>query len=91
MEREFEVASLDIQDIRVLIVFLDQAADARSYAALERAARDKQLEGELVLVWPDQIGRTRFLAHAERHAFFQVADYDQLRAQINGSLVGSLA
>jgi hypothetical protein len=40
----------------------------------------------VVAVWPDEMGRTRFLAPQEMHAFFRVVGYDQLRAQINTTL-----
>ena len=49
------------------------------------------LDGNIVVVWPDEFGRTRFLAPPEQHAFFQIVDYDQLRAQINGTLRCSLS
>ena len=53
---------------------------------LERSAQLAGLAGQLVAVWPDEIGRTRFLAPREIHAFFRLAGYDQLRAQINTTL-----
>lgn len=86
MEQSFEIAHLNIDDVKVVVVFLERAADAAAYAALERSAVKAGLEGDVVAVWPDEFGRTRFLARAERHAFFQAVGYDQLRAQINGTL-----
>lgn len=86
MHRSFEIASMSIQDVRVVVVFLDRAPDASTHAALRSAAARAGLDGNLAAVWPDEFGRTRFLAPPEQHAFFQVVGYDQLRAQINGSL-----
>jgi hypothetical protein len=86
MDLTLEVAQLNIEDVKVVVVFLDRAADAQVYAALERAASKAGLDGCVVAVWPDEFGRTRFLAQQERHAFFRVVGYDQLRAQINGTL-----
>lgn len=57
------------------IVFVETAADADLVWARDR-----------VSVWADEHGRTRFLAHPMYHAFFQIVDYAQLRAQINGAI-----
>jgi hypothetical protein len=86
MGSELEAAQLDIADVKVLVVFLQRPASAAGYAALEEAARKSGLEGDVVAVWPDEHGRTRFFARPERHAFFQATGYDQLRAQINARL-----
>jgi hypothetical protein len=86
MHRSFEIASLSILDVKVVVVFLDRPADAFTHAALRSAAERAGLDSGIVAVWPDEFGRTRFLAPPEQHAFFQVVGYDQLRAQINGSL-----
>ncbi len=63
-----------------MVVFVDDSApDKRAiYEALSRFAGNN-----LVLVWQDPFGRTRFIAPPEQHPFFQVVGYDQLRAQIN--------
>lgn len=74
MERSFPVARLNIDDMKLAVVFVDQP-----FAA-------KVAGGETAAVWPDQHGRTRFLARQTYHAFLQVVDYDQLRAQINDSI-----
>jgi hypothetical protein len=91
MQPSFEVAQLNIQDVRVVVVFVDRRPAAELYGALERSARAADLEGKVVAVWPDEFGRTRFLAPPEQHAFFQIVSYDQLRAQINGALRCSLS
>jgi hypothetical protein len=82
----FQVALLDIGDVPLVVVFLDRPATAADYAALEAAAAAAGFEGEIVAVWPDRHGRTRFLARPERHAFFQAVDHAQLRAQTNATL-----
>jgi hypothetical protein len=90
VEQSLEVAHLSIHDVKVVLVFLDRAPDAGVYAALERAASRAGLDGDVVAVWPDELGRTRFMARPERHAFFRAVSYDQLRAQINRTLQCSL-
>jgi hypothetical protein len=86
MQRSLEIARLNIHDVKVLIVFVEGAPTPAEYEMLQRAAAQADLEGSVVAVWPDQFGRTRFLAPPEQHAFFQVVDFDQLRAQVNGTL-----
>lgn len=81
-----EAAQIDIGDVKLAVVFLDRAAAPSDYAALERAAAKAGLDGELVAVWADEHGRTRFVAKPERHAFLQTVGYDQLRAQFNAKL-----
>jgi len=82
----FEIAHLNLQDVKVVVVFVDGALDAQAYVDLQQAAVKAGLDGKVVAVWPDEFGRTRFIASPEQHAFFQIVDYDQLRAQINGTL-----
>jgi hypothetical protein len=86
MEKVLEVAQLDIADVKVVVLFLDGPAMATDYDALVRTAGQAGFEGDVVAVWPDEFCRTRFLARPDRHAFFQAAGYDQLRAQINATL-----
>jgi hypothetical protein len=86
MHRRFEVAHLNLEDVRVVVVFVDRRPAAELYGTFQRSARDADLEGDVVAVWPDEFGRTRFLAPPEMHAFFQIVNYHQLRAQINGAL-----
>jgi len=83
----FEAAHLNILDVRVVLVFVTQRPNAELQGALERSAIQAGLAGNVVAVWPDEFGRTRFLAPPEQHAFFQAVSYDQLRAQINATLV----
>ena len=86
MDHPLELAQLDIQDVKVVVVFLDRRPGMELYLELQRRAKQAGLPGNLVAVWPDEFGRSRFLAPPEQHAFFQIAGYDQLRAQISGTL-----
>jgi hypothetical protein len=86
LNSSYDVAHLNIRDVRVVVVFLAQRPDADFYGALQSSAKLAGLMGDVVAVWPDEFGRTRFLGLPERHAFFEVAGYDQLRAQINATL-----
>jgi hypothetical protein len=87
MQETFEVAHLDILDVRVVVFFVAIRPSAELYDALQRSAQQAGLAGNVVAVWPDQFGRTRFLAPPEQHAFFRAVSYDQLRAQIDRTLV----
>ena len=86
MQEPFDVAHLDILDVRVVVVFVALRTSAEMYRTLQRSAQQADLAGNVVAVWLDEFGRTRFLAPPEQHAFFQAVSYDQLRAQINTSL-----
>ena len=44
------------------------------------------MPGDVAAIWEDGAGRTRFLASAQQHPFFELMNYGQLRAQVNGSL-----
>lgn len=82
----FDAAHFEIMDVPIVIVFVEQRPAPDLYARLEKSAGEAGLSGALVAIWPDEIQRTRFLAPPEFHAFFRVAGYDQLRAQINTTL-----
>lgn len=77
---------MDVQDVRVLVIFVEGRPSAELFADLAPRAKAAGLEGNIVAVWPDEFGRTRFIAPPEQHAFFQAVSYDQLRAQISGWL-----
>jgi hypothetical protein len=81
-----QFAALDIEDVKVVVVFVDRRPAAERYQELQNSVERAGLEGNVVAVWPDEFGRIRFLAPPEQHAFFQVVGYDQLRAQISGTL-----
>jgi len=88
----FPVACLNIQDVDLVVVFVDQASPHTSknkrdiYAALHGSAQRAGLNGNVVAVWQDEFGRTRFIAPPEQHPFFQVTGYHQLYAQVNSKL-----
>ena len=74
-------------------MFLDAAFDglppsdkANTYAALQTSAVRQGFQGDVVALWEDPQGRTRFIAPAPQHPFFQVVNYGQLRAQVNGTI-----
>jgi hypothetical protein len=79
----FDAAQVDIMDVPVVLVFVDRRPAGDLYALLKSSAKQAGLSGQVVAIWPDEIGRTRFLAPSGFHAFFRIAGYDQLRAQIN--------
>jgi hypothetical protein len=84
----FPVACLNIHDVELLVVFVDQSPLEKReiYSALHDRAKRAGLTGDIVAVWQDEFGRTRFIAPPEQHAFFQITGYDQLYAQINSKL-----
>jgi hypothetical protein len=82
----FDVAHLNILDVRVVVVFVPDRPSADLFAGLQRSAEQTGLAGNVIAVWPDEFGRTRFLAPSGQHAFFRVASYHQLQAQINTTL-----
>jgi hypothetical protein len=79
------VAHLNIRGAALLVAFPD-ADQTKDYSALQAAAARAGFAGELALVWEDPQGRTRFLAPPHQHPFFQVVNYSQLRAQVNGTI-----
>jgi hypothetical protein len=86
-------AYLNIRGAAILVVFLDSGFGslppgkrADTYTALQAAAAQQDYAGEVAAVWEDHAGRTRFLAPAQQHPFFQVMNYGQLRAQVNAAL-----
>jgi hypothetical protein len=77
----------------VLAVFLESTFEVKSpqdrsktYAALQAAAARQGFTGEVVALWEDSAGRTRFIAPPQQHPFFELMKYGQLRAQVNGTL-----
>jgi hypothetical protein len=90
----YQVAHLNIQDVNVVIVFLDSTFDSKTpderrdlHRALAVAAAREGPAEDVVLVWKDPSGGTRFMAPPEQHPFFRIMQYDQLRAQVNRTLV----
>ena len=86
LETNFDVAQIEVDDVKLVLIFIERAPDASELQALERAASAASLEGEVIPIWSDRFGRTRFMAAPQRHAFLRVVDYAQLRAQINASI-----
>ena len=76
---------MKIRGADLLVAFPD-AGHREAYTALETAAARAKVTGELAVVWEDPQGRTRFIAAAPLHPFFQVVNYGQLRAQVNGAI-----
>ena len=77
----------------MLAVFLESTFDGKSpqdrsatYAALQAAAARQGFSGEVVALWEDSAGRTRFIAPPQQQPFFELMKYGQLHAQINGTL-----
>jgi hypothetical protein len=91
--RNFPIATLNVQDVNVILVFPDGSLEARSqnerqqlYSALQSSAASANLAGNIVLIWQERSGRTKFIAPPAQHAFFRIMKYDQLRAQIDATL-----
>jgi hypothetical protein len=87
------VAYLNIRGANLVVVFFESDFDARTprersatYAALQATAAREGFQGDVAAVWEDQMGRTRFIALPQQHPFFQVVNYGQLRAQVNGTI-----
>ena len=80
------VAYLSVRGATILVVFLDPANRTQIHPALQAAAASQGFEGEVVVLWEDSLGRTRFIAPPQQHPFFQVVNYSQLRAQVNGAI-----
>jgi hypothetical protein len=86
LDHTIPVAYLSIRGATILVVFLDPAGRTDTYGALQAAAALQGFEGEVVVLWEDFRGRTRFIAPPQQHPFFQVVKYCQLRAQVNGTI-----
>ena len=91
--RIFAIAALDFYDVNVVIVLPDESLEVESederqqlYAKLQQSAASANLAGNIVLVWQERSGSTKFIAPPAQHAFFRILKYDQLRAQVNGTL-----
>jgi hypothetical protein len=90
---DIDVAHLRIQGVDVVIAFLDSSFDHKTQseqnearAALQLCSRSAGLAGNVVLIWRDSSGRSRFIAPPNQHPFFRTADYSQLYRQINKRL-----
>jgi hypothetical protein len=82
----FQAACFEIQDVAVSIVFPDDAFDIRPEAEQRRVYDSLQARGETAIVWRDGCGGKKFLCVPQQQRFFECARYDQLTAQINGTM-----
>ncbi len=92
----FEVAHLNIQNVNLIIIFLNTAFDSKRpeeqhgiHLQLQAAATSTGLAGNVVPVWRDSFGQTKFIAPPQQHPFFKTARYEQLALQINRTLTVS--
>lgn len=90
---QFPVAHLNLQNVNVIIIFLNRKFDTMpptdQHAVQNRlqiAASTAGLAGNVVPVWQDAHARTRFLAPPQQHPFFQSTSYDALYAHVNRTL-----
>ena len=86
-------AQLNIQDVNLLVVFAEPSFDSltpeerqEAHSLFRKSAARVGLAEDVVVFWRDRYGGTKFLAPAQQHAFFQIMKYDQLYAQVNGTL-----
>jgi hypothetical protein len=89
----FEVAHLNVQNVNLIVIFLNTSFDSKLpqeqhaiHLALQSAATNAGLAGNVVPVWHDPFGRTKFIAPENQRPFFQSASYEQLATQINRTL-----
>src|SRR5690242_16581335 len=91
------LAYLNIRGAELAVAFFDPefgtlSPEQRraSYEALRASVARQGFRGDVAAVWQDPAGRMRFMAPPQQHPFFQVTQYRQLRAQINGTAEGVL-
>lgn len=90
----FGTARFTIQEVEVLAVLPDsgfdvcpEAAQHRTYTTLQACAARDGFSGEIALVWQDAARKKKFLCAPQQQPFFESLRYDQLAAQINGTMV----
>ena len=86
LDHTIPIAYLNIRGATILVAFLDAVNRPDAYAALQASAASQGFQGDVVAVWEDSQGRTRFLAPPQQHPFFQVVNYGQLRAQVSETI-----
>lgn len=86
-------ADLNIEDVRIAVVFLDSAFDSLPVqkrlawrAVFRSAAVSQGLPRNIAMVWQDRSGRKKFMAEPAQRPFFESVRYDQLYAQVNCAL-----
>jgi hypothetical protein len=89
----YQVAHLNIQQVNIIIVFLDTAFNRQVpqrqnavHLRLQAAASSAGLAGNVVPVWLDDLGQTQFIAPSQQHPFFKSVSFEQLATQVNGTL-----
>lgn len=89
----FQVAHLNEQNVNLVVIFLNTTFDTkppeeqhRIHLALQAGATQAGLAGNVVPVWRDAFGRTKFIAPRQQHPFFRSVSYEQLAANINRTL-----
>lgn len=89
----FPIAHLNLQDVPVVIVFPPGSFDLKTaterqriHVGLRKCAERAGIAGDVVLVWQNQQGTMKFIAPPQQHPFFQIVKYEQLYAQVNGTL-----
>lgn len=89
----FQIAHLNIQQVNIIVVFLDSSFDRQvpleqnaAHLRLQAAASSAGLAGNVVPVWLDQFGQTKFIAPPQQHPFFKSVSLEQLAVQINRTL-----
>lgn len=90
----FQIAHLNISDAVIIAVFVDASFDAdtaaerqRVYLALQERVWRTNPGADVVIVWQDFGGRTKFIAPVQQQRFFEVMKYDQLYAQADGTIM----
>lgn len=89
----FPIAHLNLRDVPVVIVFPPNSFDLKTAAERQRiqaairiCAESAGMPGDVILVWQDQHGTMRFIAPPQQHPFFQIVKYEQLYAQVTGTI-----
>jgi hypothetical protein len=89
----FQVAHLNVQNVNLVVVFLNASFDSKSQreqheiqVALQGAATSAGLAGNVVPVWVDSFDRMKFLAPRQQLPYFESVSYDYLVSQVNRTL-----
>jgi hypothetical protein len=89
----FQVAHLNIQQVNVIVIFLSTVFDDKTppeqealHVGLQAAASSAGWAGNVVPVWKDHFGRTKFIAPRQQHPFFESVSYEELCTQVNRTL-----
>ena len=90
---QFPVAHLNVQNVNLIIIFLNPKFDMMPPTAqhafhnrLQIAASTAGLAGNVVPVWQDAHAQTKFLAPPQQHPFFRSTSYETLYFHVNRTL-----